>query len=86
MLPTSVGRQLDIAKLPKYKSQPIQRPLLGSQSLSPCPGGAVIARNARFYTSHSSTKCQCVDTFLSLADGTLSEKAPSEQEHCKERI
>ena len=54
-LPASAGRRLNVAKLPKCKSQLMWRPLLDSQSLLPCPGDAVIAHNAGFCGSHSST-------------------------------
>ena len=53
--PASAGRRLDVAKLPPRKSQLMWRPLLDTQSLSPCPGGAVIARNAGMCGSYSST-------------------------------
>ena len=85
-LPASASRRLDIARLPKCKSQLMLRPLLDSQSLIPCPSGAEIAGNVGFCSSHSSTDCLYADNFLSAADGIFSEKAPSEEAYSKERI
>lgn len=59
------------------------RPLLDSQSLSPCPVDAVTARDAGFAAA---TQARTINNLTFSADGNHPEMAPSEQKDCKECI